>query len=305
MKVTRRTILAGGASALGISLLNSNSVWASTSMQLGNIRIDTLSDGNLVLPGSFILGDNPVAEADAILAAHGLTRERFEPDCNITLMRDGERTILFDVGAGPDFQQSAGKLSQALELAEVDPYDITHVVFTHAHPDHLWGLLDDFDDLAFPEATYLIGRTEWDYWINPETKNNISEARQSFAVGANRRLLAIENNVEFFDDGQEILPGIAARATFGHTPGHMAFEVRSGSEAAMIVGDAIANHHIAFARPDWASGSDQDADMGAATRVSLLDQLAGDKMSVIGFHLPAPGIGYVEKTSEGYAFLPA
>ena len=308
MKITRRTILAGGASALGLSLINPPSVWAGTSMQLGNIRIDTLSDGNLVLPGNLILGDAPVGEADAILAAHGLSRERFEPDCNITLMRDGERTILFDVGAGPDFQQSAGKLAQALEIAQVDPYDVTHVVFTHAHPDHLWGLLDDFDDLTFPEATYMIGRAEWDYWINPETKNTIAESRQSFAVGAHRRLLAVEDNIEFFDDGQEILPGVAARATFGHTPGHMAFEIRSGSNATMIVGDAIANHHVAFARPDWASGSDQDTDMGAATRVALLDQLAGEKMSVIGFHLPTPGIGYVEKTTDGnggYMFVPA
>ncbi len=305
MRINRRTVLAGGASALGLGLLNPSSVWASTSMQLGDVRIDTLSDGNLILPGNFILGDAPVAEADAILASHGLTRDQFAPDCNVTLLRDGDRTILFDVGAGADFQQSAGKLAEALEIAEVDPYDVTDVVFTHAHPDHLWGLLDDFDDLTFPEANYYIGRKEWDYWINPETKTNIDEGRTSFAVGAERRLKAIENNIEFFDDGQEILPGIAARASYGHTPGHMAFEVRSGSESAMIVGDAIANHHVAFERPDWTSGSDQNMDLGASTRVALLDQLAHEKMAVIGFHLPSPGIGMVERDGNNYRFVPA
>lgn len=305
MRINRRTVLAGGASALGLGLLNPSSVWASTSMQLGSVRIDTLSDGNLVLPGSFILGDAPVAEADAILASHGLSRDRFEPDCNITLLRDGDRTILFDVGSGAEFQQSAGKLAEALEIAEIDPYDITDVVFTHAHPDHLWGLFDDFGDLTFPEANYYIGRKEWDYWINPETKNNIDEGRTTFAVGAERRLREIENNIELFDDGQEILPGIAARATYGHTPGHMAFEVRSGSESAMIIGDAIANHHVAFERPDWTSGSDQNMDLGASTRVALLDQLTHEKMAVIGFHLPSPGIGMVERNGDSYRFVAA
>ena len=305
MKISRRTVLAGGASAIGLGLLTPTSVWVSASLQMGDFTIDTLSDGNLVLSGNAILGDAPVAEADAILAAHGLTRDKFEPDCNVTLLRDGDRTILFDIGAGADFQPTAGRLAEALEIAQVDPYDVTHVVFTHAHPDHLWGLTDDFGDISFPEASYYIGRSEWDYWINPETKNNINSGRVTFAVGAERRLQSLENNIEFFDDGEEFLPGIAARASYGHTPGHMSFELRSGSQSTMIIGDAITNDHVAFERPQWASGSDQDMDLGATTRIGLLDQLAHDKMAVIGFHLPSPGIGHVEKTANGYRFIAA
>jgi glyoxylase-like metal-dependent hydrolase (beta-lactamase superfamily II) len=124
------------------------------------------------------------------------------------------------------------------------------------------------------------------------------------AVGAKRRLEAIEDKINFFNDGEEILPGVAARASFGHTPGHMAFEIRSGSTATMVVGDSIGNHHIALARPQWVSGSDQDGDLGAATRVSLLDQLASEKMSLIGFHINQGGIGFVEKTDDGYIFIP-
>ncbi|HAJ84258.1 MAG TPA: MBL fold metallo-hydrolase, partial [Rhodobacteraceae bacterium] len=178
------------------------------------------------------------------------------------------------------------------------------VVFTHGHPDHLWGLLDDFDDPVFIEATYMIGKAEWEYWMDPNTVDTISSDRTIMAVGAKRRLEAIEDKIHFFNDGEEIFPNVAARASFGHTPGHMAFEIRSGSMATMVVGDSIGNHHIALARPQWVSGSDQDGDLGAATRVRLLDQLASEKISLIGFHINQGGIGFVEKADDGYIFIP-
>ncbi len=175
------------------------------------------------------------------------------------------------------------------------PMRITHVVFfTHAHPDHLWGVLDDFDDLVFANATYMIGQTEWDYWRDPNTVSTIGEARV-LAVGAARRLEALEDVIQFFADGDEVLPGVMALATFGHTPGHMSFEVRAGSEAMLIGGDAIGNHHVAFARPDWAGGADQDPERAALTRLRLLDMLAQDKMALMGFHLPHGGLGRVER----------
>jgi len=154
----------------------------------------------------------------------------------------------------------------------------------------------------FTEASYMIGKTEWDYWMNPNTVDEIGEARTSFAVGAKRRLEMIEDNIAFFEDGQEIMPGVAARASYGHTPGHMSFEVRNGNTSAMIVGDSIGNHHVAFARPDWTSGSDQDPETAAQTRLSLLDQLSSAKMQLIGFHLPG-GLGHVEKSGDAYTFV--
>ena len=113
----------------------------------------------------------------------------------------------------------------------------------------------------------------------------------------------IENAVTLFDDGQEVLPGIAAVSTPGHTPGHMAFEVRNGSHAAMILGDAIGNHHVAFRKPDWRSGSDQDGDLAIKTRNMLLDRLSSEQMDLIGFHLPNGGIGRAEKSADGYTFV--
>jgi hypothetical protein len=136
---------------------------------------------------------------------------------------------------------------------------VTHVLFTHAHPDHLWGLLDEFDEPLFANAEYMIGAAEFDYWMNPDTVTTIGEARTTFAVGAQRRLAVIADTVRKVADGEEVLPGIAARLTAGHTPGHIAWDIAAGSDRVMVLGDAIGNHHVAFERPDWASGSDQDA----------------------------------------------
>ncbi len=300
--LTRRRILASAVATLALPLVPRR-VWAGSTLTMGAMQIDTLSDGHLVLPGDFILGGMPQDEMQAIVAKYGLPTDQLTPPCNVTLLRDGTHTVLFDVGAGPDFQPTAGKLPEALELAGLTVDDITHVLLTHAHPDHLWGLLDDFDEPVFPNAEYLIGQAEFDYWMDPNTVSTIGEARTTFAVGAQRRLSAIAETVRFVQDGQEVLPGIAARLTHGHTPGHMAYELRAGSDSAMVVGDALGNHHVAFERPDWASGSDQDGAQAATTRGSLLDQITSAQMRLIGFHLPGGGIGRAEKADVGYRFV--
>jgi len=237
---------------------------AHAQLQLGEMQIDVVSDGSLTLPGDFIFAPMPQDELDPILKEFGQSRETLTPECNVTLLRDGTRTVLFDVGSGPDFAPNSGVLLDSLDTLGVAPEDVTDVVFTHGHPDHLWGLLDDFGDPLFTEASYMIGKTEWDYWMNPNTVDEI--------------------------------------ASYGHTPGHMSFEVRNGNTSAMIVGDSIGNHHVAFARPDWTSGSDQDPETATQTRLSLLDQLSSAKMQLIGFHLPG-GLGHVEKSGDAYTFV--
>lgn len=294
MHITRRAF-AFGSVAFGAFA-------AKASINLGGMQIDIVSDGSLVLPADFIMGANPPAEITAILAAHGATGGALTPPCNLTLLRHQGRVVLFDVGSGPDFQPSAGRLPDTLDAMGLAPEDITHLVLTHGHPDHLWGLLDDFDDRYLPNAEILMGRAEFDYWMDPATMDSIGTARQSFAAGAQRRLEAVADRVTFFEDGAEILPGVAARGTFGHTPGHMAFELRDGSESLMVLGDSLGNPHVAFEAPGFESGSDQDPAMAAATRRGLLDQLASAQMRVAGFHLPG-GLGRVERTGGAFRFV--
>lgn len=300
MNPSRRHAMTLGAAAIGAAALPR---LGRADVTLGAATLTTVSDGSLVLPGSFIFDSMPQEELAGVLAPFDQSLDRLEPECNLAVYRDGTNTVLFDVGSGPDFMPSAGKLTAGLDAAGLSPEDVTHVVFTHAHPDHIWGLLDEFDDPLFYDASYMMGSAEWDYWWNPETVNTIGDERAAFAVGAKRRMEIIEDQVELFDDGQEILPGIMAMASYGHTPGHMAFELRSGSDAALVVGDAIGNHHIAFARPGWESGSDQDMTTAAQNRMRLLDRLANEKMHLVGFHLPNGGIGRAEQKDSSFRFV--
>lgn len=298
--LNRRNLLLGLG---GLPLASTFANRAVADMLVGTKKITSVSDGNLVLPGSMFFDALPQSELAPILTANNISREQVEPPCNLTLLRDEDRVVLFDAGSGPGFMPSAGEIVDSLDAADVAPEDVTHVIFTHAHPDHLWGILDDFDDLVFYNAEHMIAQSEWDYWTDPNTVNSIGEARASFAVGAARRLAEIEDQIRFFKDGEEVVPGVMAHMTPGHTPGHTSFEIRDGTNAVMVGGDAIGNHHVAFAKPEWPSGADQDPDMGLNTRKQLLDKLVADDIALLGFHLPDGGLGRVERTSDAYRFI--
>ena len=299
----RRKFLSLGFGAVLAS--KATPAWSVSSLSVGDMKIDVVSDGHLNLPASFTFSGLPEDKVKELIQKYSLPTNGIQPDCNLTLVRQQGRAILFDVGAGPNFMESAGKVIDALDAIDVDPSDITDVVFTHAHPDHLWGVLDDFDDPMFPEARHHIAAAELDYWRDPNTVKSIGEARQAFAAGAARNLGAIDELISVFKPGQEILPGIFARLTPGHTPGHTSFEIRSGNQSLMVVGDAIVNHHLAFEYPAWEANSDQDKSLGANTRLQLLGDLAANKTKIIGFHFPYPGVGYVERNGTAYRWVAA
>lgn len=292
-------------SAAGIAAASVMRPFSVQALEIGEGVLQTVSDGTLTLPPEFLFGPMPQDELPDVLAAHGIDPAApLTPPCNLTLWRDADRVVLFDAGAGTNFQDDTGLLVDALDEIDLAPEDVTHVVFTHGHPDHLWGVLDDFDDLMFPEAVHMMGQAEHAYWTDPATIESIGEARSAFAAGARRRLEALGDEIVLFEgDGEgEILPGITAVPTPGHTPGHTAFLIASGAGQAMVAGDAIGNAHVAFDRPEWPSGADQNAPLAVKTRVRLLDRLATDGVALVGFHLPDGGIGQVVREKDAYRF---
>lgn len=292
----RRDFLALTAAALALPRAG----FAASELALPGAKLITLSDGFLSLPGDFVLAGMDPEEAATIRQTFNLDPDSYTPPCNLTLYQSGNRNVLFDVGSGPDFMPSAGKLEQALDAAGLTYADITDVVFTHAHPDHLWGLLDDFDEPLFTNAQHYMGQIEFDYWTNPETVTAIGEARATFAVGAARRLEIIADQMQMLDDGAEPIPGVTALLTPGHTPGHLAF-ILGGK--ALVTGDAISNNHVAFLRPGYASPSDQNPEEAAQTRVALLDQITADDLQIVGFHLPGGGVGHATRDGDSYTYV--
>lgn len=303
-ELSRRGFLAGAAAFTASSVAGLKPTRAAIGpIRLGEVEVQVISDGNMVLPMNFILPEQTPEEIAALLRPHGLATDSLTPDCNVTLYRSGDRLCLFDVGAGSNFQPSTGALLSNLENAGIDPTDVTDVIFTHAHPDHLWGVLDDFDDPLFSEAQYWMPQTEWDYWLADDTLAKTPEARKSFVVGAQSRFAAIEDQVNMIKPGVEVLPGVETIDTSGHTPGHMSFVIHGGGESLLVVGDAITNAVISFEKPEWRSGSDQDRDKGVKTRKMLLDRIAADRTRIIGYHLPYPGHGIAEKNGTAYRFV--
>ncbi|MFD1696236.1 MBL fold metallo-hydrolase [Roseibium aestuarii] len=312
--LSRRKLLATGSGLFAGSGLLATGAFApltrslgfvtpARALELGEHAITVLSDGHLTLPMSFALPDRTPEEISALLSPHGLPIDALVPDCNVTLVRSGDRTILFDVGSGGNFQATAGELPQRLDEAGISSDEITHVVLTHGHPDHLWGMLDEFDEPLFANAEVLVPQAEWDYWRADTTLSQTPEERRTFVVGAQTRFAAIEDRVTLIRPGQEILPGIEAVDTAGHTQGHTSYMLHDAGESVLIVGDAISNAVISFERPDWISGSDQDPQQAIATRLALLDRLAGDRSRVIGYHFPTPASGRVERSGTAYRFV--
>ncbi|WP_048648199.1 MBL fold metallo-hydrolase [Nitratireductor soli] len=298
---TRRDILIGGLALLGAGL--PRPAGALGRFPAGDAEIIVVSDGRMNLPIASMFPTLGDAERDALLAQNHMPTDGYRPDCNVTFLRSGDRLAVFDVGAGPNFLPTTGDLAANMAEAGIDPADVTDVIFTHAHPDHLWGLLDDFDELAFPNADYRMAEAEWDFWRAEDTLSKMPENRKSFVVGAQNRLAVLEERIMLFKPGTEVFPQVEAVDTAGHTPGHVSCMVHDGSGGAtLIVGDAITNA-VSFVRPDLETGSDQDQAMGAATRVRLLDRLAGDKARLIGFHLPHPGFGIAERDGSAYRFV--
>lgn len=296
MQLNRRHFICAAAAGA----LTAPRAFALTEASFDDFTIRTVSDGVLVLPTSFLLpAGTEAATAEALLAEAGLSGDNYEAPLNVTLMQRGDRMVLFDAGSGPDFMASAGLLPQALDAMGVGPEQITDLIFTHAHPDHVWGVLDDFDEPLFVNARHLIGRIERDFWMDPATLETIDPARQSFVAGARRRIEALGSRLEVFEDGDSLLEGVTAMLTPGHTPGHMGFNL---AESAFVAGDAVTNAHLGFRRPAEGSGSDQNPEIASETRLKLLTRLNEWNIPIIGYHLPDGGIGRVRRAGDGFEF---
>ena len=269
----------------------------------GEFSITVLSDGHLTIPTRFLAGN---ASEGEIKTAIGLAGDVVTPPCNVTLVRTSGETILIDVGAGPHYMPGAGRLADNMEIAGIDRNSITKVVLTHAHPDHLWGLLDDFDGIPmFPNASYVISTAEFEFWMAKDVAAHLPEDRRNSVAGAQRNLSSVRDRLHLIAPGADIASGIRAIDAAGHTAGHICIEIASGNNIALVLADALMHPIISFAHPEWSPAADHhDPDRAITTRKRLLGRLSSDKSLAIGFHLPFPGMGRVEGDGRAYRFVP-
>jgi glyoxylase-like metal-dependent hydrolase (beta-lactamase superfamily II) len=278
---------------------------AAHTLRHGEFEITVVSDGHLTLAASAFARNVAPAQLAAVLKLADQSGQVNAPT-NVTLVRTKSDLVLIDVGAGPNFMPTAGRLVDNLAALGVDRKEVTKIVFTHGHPDHLWGTIDEFEDApTFPNASHVISAAEWNLWMSDDVLSKIPADRQNFAPGAKRNLSRIKDRVRTIKPGEDISEGMRAIDTRGHTQGHISIEI-AGSRAPLIVlGDALTHAVISFKHPAWAPAADHEPDLGVATRKRLLDRLAGDRNLIIGYHLPFPGVGRVERSDGAFTFIPS
>ena len=303
LNVNRRGFLAASAASFLARTLPAFAA-APYTIKHGAFELAVVSDGHLVLPTSFLAPDAPAAQRDALLKAASQTGEQYNSPTNVTLIRSGTDLILADMGSGDRFMPTAGKLWDNLKTAGIDKAKITKVIFTHGHPDHLWGAIDELDELIMPDATFYVASAEWNFWTGDNATRGLPPERAGFVTGARRNFAAIKDKVKMVKGGDEIVPGLRIADTPGHTQGHVSLEL-VGGDGLIIGGDALTHPLISFQHPEWKPLADHVPDQAVATRRKLLDQLATDRSRLIGFHLPYPGVGTVERKDGAYRFVPA
>ena len=188
-----------------------------------------------------------------------------------------------------------------MDGAGYSPEDVTVVVLTHFHGDHIQGLMTG-DAPTFPNARYVAGQVEYDWWTSDEAK---SGDRAQGAALVERMVVPLRDQMTLVGEGDEVVPGITAIEAFGHSPGHLIFEIASGDRRLWLTADT-ANHFVAsLQKPEWEVSFDQDKAMATETRKRVFDQIAEERIPFIGFHMPFPAIGYAQKLEDGgYRFIP-
>jgi len=270
---------------------------------IGGMTGIALRDGGMEFPNDtqvFGVGRTP-AEVAQVLAAAGLPDDTLSLSIQPLIVRAGGRVLLFDTGAGSAMGERAGQLVASLEEAGLTPASITDVFISHLHADHVGGLTDAQGTPVFPNATIRISAPEWD------TLRGLND-RTAAAFGLSQYkqvAMAIGPDAAPFQPGAEVLPGmVRAVEVKGHTPGHSAFRIGSGVNSLLYIGDAMHHHVISVQEPEWIIAFDTDGATGAASRASLLAELAASGQRIYAVHFPFPGLGRIEKRDDTYVWVP-
>ena len=314
LNVSRRSLLALGA-GLGASTMLGGSALARAPklgtepayfyrFPLGDAEITVVSDGPLPLgppKGTFV--GVPDEEVKKMLSDNFLSPDNVVLEQNSPIVNTGDKLILFDTGMGTakNFGPTTGRQQKSMKEAGIKPEDIDAVVFSHAHIDHIGGVVDDSGKVLFPNAQYYIAQSDLDFWTDEGKEGG---PLKDFIVHARKNLLPVRDRLVFFKDGQEFLPGVQAISAPGHTVGHTIFMINSNGKSLAFLGDLTHHPILLLEKPRMQFSYDTDPKQAAETRVKLLDMIATNKIPVMAYHYAWPGIGHIAKTAEGFHYYP-
>lgn len=296
-KVFRRTFVK--TAVTGAALMMASQAVAATDFLVGDSKVIALSDGHFNMPSDMFLG-TPQSLRDKLGNPAKIAANTFAH-------RSGGKTFLFDAGAGSsDFITQSfptvGKLPEELKSVGIASGEVTDIVITHMHPDHVGGLTVG-KKMAFPNARIHIAQAEWDFWNAEGFAKNAPEAIRPMAALTQQISKTIENNVVLHSGSADLGGGVNVIAAPGHTPGHTAIVLDGGREQLILVGDLTVHEDVHFANPNYGWALDIDGELAVKTRKSMLDMIATDGLMMGAAHITRPGLGRVEKADNGYRFI--
>jgi glyoxylase-like metal-dependent hydrolase (beta-lactamase superfamily II) len=276
--------------------------------KVGGFNAATISDGILELPPTAVVPITAPPDVAAALRDEFLPEDLFVGYTNILYLDTGRQKVLIDTGAGNNYLPTLGALKDNLTAAGIDPATIDTVILSHAHLDHVGGIADQNGALTFPNARYYISQKEWDFWTDPSVSLPLfrmnEEMKQGTIAAAKKFLGLIEGRVQFFQPGQEVIPGITAVDVAGHTPGQSAFLIKSDAAELMVTADVFFSDPLNLEHPDWEVVFDTDPAQAVATRKRVLQQVTASRQEVLAYHMPFPGLGHVRSEDNHYEWKP-
>jgi len=318
MNLTRRAALFGATATAVIPALETTSAHAAAPAagkqapgfyryKIGDIEVTVVTDGVArgKLMQNFVTNVKEEEVKDALAAAHK-DREIFDNTFTPVVLNTGGKLILIDTGTGEaNFAASkgtAGQFTNNLTAAGLSPAAIDTVIISHYHGDHMNGLLKADNSLAFPNAEILVPAKEHNYWMDDGEMSRAPKGRIEGLFKNSRRVFSgdVLKRLRTYEWDKEVVPGVTAFGTPGHSPGHTSLLVSSGASKVYVQGDVTHVPYLFARNPGWHAFYDQDAAMAEATRRKVYDMLVADKMMVQGFHYPFPAHAYIEKAGNGY-----